>query len=150
MKLLKEECERQGFSVLLTRENDVFIELQQRCQIANKANASIFVSIHCNSAESSTASGTEVFYAYGDKSSLLASKVYSKMIDAVPLNGRGVKTENHVVTKNTNMPAILCELAFISNSSDRNKLISAEYQAKWAKAICKGICEYYGVSYLEF
>ena len=150
VKLLKEECERQGFSVLLTRDTDVFVELDGRCQIANNANASIFVSIHCNSASTASASGTEVYYCYGSKSTLLANKVYSRMIDAVPLTSRGVKTENHYVTKNTNMPAILCELAFISNSSDRSKLISPEYQAKWAEAICRGICDYYGVSYLEF
>lgn len=150
IKLLKEECEKQGFTVLLTRDSDVFVELQERCNIANSANASIFVSVHCNSASATSASGTEVYYCYGSKSALLANKVYSQMIDAVPITSRGVKTQNYVVIKNTNMPAILCELAFISNASDRSKLIRVEYQAKWAEAICRGICDYYGVSYLEF
>ncbi len=150
IKLLAEKCERQGFSVLLTRSSDVFVELIDRCKIANKANSDIFVSVHCNSATNSIANGTEVYYAYGTKSQLLAYSVYNKMISAVPLTDRGVKTQNYTVIKDTNMPAILCELAFISNRNDLLVLADPDSQEKWAEAICKGICSYYGVPYLEF
>lgn len=150
IELLSEKCERQGFSVLLTRSSDTFVELADRCKIANRANADIFVSVHCNSATNSIANGTEVYYAYGAKSQLLAYSVYSKMISAVPLASRGVKTQNYTVIKDTNMPAILCELAFISNKSDLLVLTDPDSQEKWAEAICKGICSYYGVPYLEF
>lgn len=149
IKLLEAECVKQGFSVLLTRSADVFVDLDDRCYIANKAKSDIFVSVHCNSATSVSANGTEVFYYSGANSINLANKVYKAMINEVPLTERGVKQANHAVTRGTNMPAILCELAFISNYSDRTKLTDPEYQAKWAKAICKGICAYYGVPYLE-
>jgi N-acetylmuramoyl-L-alanine amidase len=96
-----------------------------------------------------SANGTEVYYCYGANSTDLANKVYKQMINEMPLTERGVKQNNYVVIRDTEMPAILCELAFISNYSDRMKLTDPECQAKWAKAICKGICAYYGVSYLE-
>jgi N-acetylmuramoyl-L-alanine amidase len=129
--------------------SDVFVELSDRCYIANRAKASIFISVHCNSATSVSANGTEVYYCYGANSTDLANKVYKQMINEMPLIERGVKQNNYVVIRDTEMPAILCELAFISNYSDRMKLTDPECQAKWAKAICKGICAYYGVSYLE-
>jgi N-acetylmuramoyl-L-alanine amidase len=149
IKLLEAECIKQGFSVLLTRSTDVFVELSDRCYIANRAKASSFISVHCNSATSVSANGTEVYYCYGANSTDLANKVYKQMINEMPLTERGVKQNNYVVIRDTEMPAILCELAFISNYSDRMKLTDPECQAKWAKAICKGICAYYGVSYLE-
>ncbi len=148
-QLVREECEKQGFSVLMTRDADYFVTLQKRCEIANNAKADIFVSIHCNSAESTQASGTEVFYYSGTKSIALANNVYNYMTEMMPLTKRGVKYKDLYVTRYTNMPAILCELAFLSNKSDYAKLHDKECQALWAEAICRGICEYYGVDYIE-
>lgn len=49
------------FKIIYTRTSDVFIELEKRPKIANKANANLFVSIHCNSVKNLTPSGTETF-----------------------------------------------------------------------------------------
>ncbi|MGQ2983895.1 N-acetylmuramoyl-L-alanine amidase [Flavobacterium sp.] len=53
--------EKQGVQVVYTRKTDVFIELDERCNIANKANANVFVSIHCNGEAKKQAYGTETF-----------------------------------------------------------------------------------------
>lgn len=58
-KLIEENCK--DVKVIYTRKNDVFIELDKRSEIANKANANLFISIHTNSAKSSSAYGTETF-----------------------------------------------------------------------------------------
>lgn len=57
-KLLESE---KGFKVIYTRTTDVFIELVERPKIANKANAHLFVAIHCNSVKNFEPSGTETF-----------------------------------------------------------------------------------------
>ncbi len=149
-ELVRKECEGQGFSVLMTRDDDYFLTLDQRCVIANNAKADIFVSVHCNSAANTAAKGTEVYYSYGENSIKLANYVYEHMIELVNTTPRGVKQERHYVTTYTkNMPAILCELAFLSNADDYARLHDKACQARWAEAICRGICDYYGVDYIE-
>jgi N-acetylmuramoyl-L-alanine amidase len=72
--------------VIYTRKNDVFIELQQRANIANKSKGSIFVSMHCNANKNQAASGNET-YVMG--------------ITRNASNLEVAKTENEVVTLET-------------------------------------------------
>ncbi len=65
---------RADYNVITTRSTDEFIPLGRRAEIGNNANADLFVSIHLNSAPSSTATGSEVFY-YSKKESAYASEV---------------------------------------------------------------------------
>jgi N-acetylmuramoyl-L-alanine amidase len=58
-RLIEENCK--DVKVIYTRKNDVFVELDKRSDIANKAKADLFISIHTNSAKSSAAYGTETF-----------------------------------------------------------------------------------------
>ncbi len=61
-KYLRDELEELGFDAVLTRYGDVFLPLSERTQIANRAGADIFVSVHCNAGRSASAHGTQVFY----------------------------------------------------------------------------------------
>ncbi|MCW4470266.1 N-acetylmuramoyl-L-alanine amidase [Flavobacterium sp. MFBS3-15] len=53
--------EKEGVQVVYTRKSDVFVELDERHEIANRSNADVFVSLHCNGEPKKLAFGTEAF-----------------------------------------------------------------------------------------
>lgn len=140
-----------GYQVVMTRTGDYRLDenstkdLEKRAQIANNNNASLFVSIHANSFDS-TSKGTETFYhtreVAGSNACKLATAIQNKLIGALGLTNRGVKQEDFSVLRNTTMPAALTELAFISNPSEEALLITDQFQTKAARAIVDGILEY--------
>lgn len=129
-----------GIKTKLTRDRDIFVELQDRCQIANSFGADYFVSIHCNSFTSPTAHGIETYcYKFGGKGEALAKAIQNELIAVTALTSRGVKAANFAVLRETKMPAVLVEMAFISNPEEEKLLASTEFQDKCALAIAKGI-----------
>ncbi|MCH5184548.1 MAG: N-acetylmuramoyl-L-alanine amidase [Oscillospiraceae bacterium] len=137
-----------GCNVQMTRTGDTYPTLEERSALANSLNAALFVSIHSNSYEQSSANGTEVYYseqnngsAYGITSSRVAEYVLSSMMAQMDTRNRGVKTANHVVTRTSNMPAILIELGFLTNESDMSKLCDDGYQNAIAQGIADGIIQ---------
>lgn len=147
-KHLQSELKRHGITVKMSRTSDVFKELNTRCKEANNFGADIVVSVHCNSFKDATANGTETYiYKKGGKAEKLANKVNPNLISVLKTKDRGVKEGNLAMVRDTKAPAILCELAFISNKSDCTKLVNATYQKNCAIAICKGICSYLGITY---
>jgi N-acetylmuramoyl-L-alanine amidase len=142
-----------GFSVLLTRNaitdnigTSLHTSLSLRSKMANDFKADLFISVHCNASENPTAKGTETFI-YNTKSAArhIAEKVNSSIVNNLGTIDRGVKENpNLAVLKNTAMPAVLVETAFISNAEDAKKL--KEKPGEFAKAIADAICHYYGVN----
>lgn len=139
--------EARGCTVMLTRETDVFVELSDRARMANAAKADLFVSIHCNSVrDNARATGMEVYhYTRASEASKRAARViYDKLLPVCGLRGRGVKSKDLAVLRETAMPAVLVELGFISNPSDRAKLTNFAWQDDAAQAIADGIVEAVG------
>ena len=124
--------------------------INERARIANTTRCDLFVSIHCNSSTSKSARGTETLICgRGGKAETLARCVTDKISKHLGLKNRGVQVDKEYlgytlgVLRNTNMPAILVETAFISNEKDANLLkIKAD---DFAKAIAQGIFECYGI-----
>lgn len=132
--------------VVMTRESDTYPTLEARVNQAEKSGADMFVSIHVNSFTSGAASGTETWYdsTYAAAASKeLAEEIQKELVKALGTNDRGVKEGGFYVVKHTKMPSVLVELAFISNSSDADKLASNTYRQKAADAIYRGIMNYY-------
>lgn len=104
-------------AVYYTRKDDRFVNLSSRATCANDANVDLFVSFHRNSADDDTANGYEsLICAKGGKAEVLAEKFCKSM---VMFKNRGVKVRPELaVLKNTKMPAVLCEVGFISNHAD--------------------------------
>ncbi|MCM8711276.1 cell wall-binding repeat-containing protein [Clostridium sp. SYSU_GA19001] len=140
---------RNEIDVVYTRETDIVpvyqdtSDLEARVNIAKDSNADIFISIHSNSYTNSSANGTETFvYARGTESEKLAQLIQKELINATGLTDRGVKTANYYVLRNNNIPAVLAELAFISNEKEERLLASDDFQNKCAEAIGRSVLSY--------
>lgn len=134
-------------NVKLTRETDVFVELQDRVKFAKQQKADMFVSVHANALNGS-ASGIETFYysatrnANVKESKALATYIQKRMLEAWKLPDRGVKTQSlHVIRENT-MPATLIEVGFIDNKKDGAYIASPAHRETMAKAIYLGTLDY--------
>ena len=133
-----------GVSVKYSRENDIFVDLAPRAQMANNWGAILFVSIHANSA-SSDASGTECYTHPNDNSTTknLSANVSRSISNKFGIPNRGYKEEDFAVLRLSNMPAILVETAFITNSGDANLLKNR--QDDFANSIASEISKYLGI-----
>ena len=117
-----------GFEVELSRSKDQYVSLSDRAAQANAWDADLFVSIHCNSATSSSANGTECYtYPTANTSTKSLSKnMASALASKLGLTNREHKEANFAVLRLSNMPAILIETAFINNANDASKLKTRE------------------------
>lgn len=124
----------------LTRyTNDYYPSLTERSWISNAHKTNLFVSIHVNASTSTAAYGAENFYYRGTASVNLARNLQNNVVNTVGLRDRGIRFGNLAVLRGTNAPAVLTELGFLSNSSDRSKLVSPYYQERFADALANGI-----------
>jgi N-acetylmuramoyl-L-alanine amidase len=142
--------------VMLTRTDDSIpggnpdTELSFRAKMANDWGADLFVSIHCNAAADPAANGTETYHMPGSqKGATLAGAIQSRLVSALGLRDRGVKQANYAVLRRTSMPAVLVEIAFISNPTEEALLKSSDFQRKAARAIAQGIADYLGIALPE-
>lgn len=145
---LREALEACGAKVVMTRDRDVNVDLSARPALANDINADLFVSIH-NDSFTSDARGTSTYYHMSDPSSRALANSVSQAVAAVSgIPSRGALSDGILynsglaVLRQSRMPAILVEVAFISNTLDRRKLIDSAFQTRVADAICGGLRAY--------
>lgn len=138
-----EILENAGYEVGLVRDDDTFVELEDRIKYGNRKEAKVFVSIHCNSAEEE-ADGIETFYAESkeESSQKLAKILQEHLITETGARDREVKTADYAVILGTEMPAALVEVGFLSDAGERTLLQTEAYQEKLAEGIAQGIIEY--------
>ena len=131
---------QQGVNVVLTRQSDVEVDLAPRVQIAERANASIFVSIHANAISMSRpdVNGLETFYS-SDAGQRLANTVHSTVLRAMGMRDRRVRSARFYVIRRTSMPAILIETGFVTGAEDAPNLADPAWRERMATAIAQGI-----------
>lgn len=163
-ELLEDEDD---IEIRTSRTTDVFIDRQGRIDyVLNNEDADMLVSIHINSAATKAYSGTMVLYYnkpgeqkdYGITSKELASLIKNNIVEDTGLIDKGVvnRKDIWILEQNsagqiseaageerpvTNLPAVLCELCFISNDNDHERLMDEDFQDAAANAIYKGILE---------
>jgi N-acetylmuramoyl-L-alanine amidase len=175
------------FRVVLTRDKDIDVSLENRSALANNNDAVLFISIHANGAQRKKAQGSETFFmnlnasdeetrklaymentsaelekqiedknkdevkmilwdmaqsAYIKQSSQLAEEIQKELNIFLGTENRGIKQAPFKVLKGVACPAILVEVAFISNPEEEQKLIKDDFQRKVAEAIYQGLKKY--------
>lgn len=138
-----------GYQVMLIREDDEEVTLEERADKANQAKADLYVSIHQNACEeqSSNVSGIEVWYNEDkgdDGSRRLAELVHNYTLLYTEATDREVIADKELyVIRETEMPSCLIETGFLSNKAERGLLESEEYRSKLAEGIAAGIDYYF-------
>jgi len=141
-KRVTELLRKKGYDVRMTRENDQTVSLQDRVEFSENIDPDAFVSIHVNSSNSAAPNGLETHY-YKENSLQLAKTVHASMLNHISANNRGLFKSKFYVINHTTAPAILVEIGFISNASERAQLVSESRKQATAKAIAEGINDYF-------
>jgi N-acetylmuramoyl-L-alanine amidase len=134
--------EQQGIMVVMTRQDDREVDLRPRVDMAERANADLFVSIHANAISMSRpeVNGIETYY-YSDAGLRLARVIHNSML-TTGLRDRGIRQARFYVLVNTSMPAVLLETGFVTGEEDARMLADPAFRTRMAEAIANGIAQY--------
>ncbi len=132
-----------GYRTVMTRRKDVFVSLGDRVAIANQQRNAIFVSIHFNAAPNRDATGIETYYGSGRSSARLAAAIHSRVLRASGSEDRRVRSRGFHVLRKSKVPAVLCELGFLTNRGEARQIASGSHRQKLAEAIAAGISSRY-------
>ncbi|MFZ4774173.1 MAG: N-acetylmuramoyl-L-alanine amidase [Terrimicrobiaceae bacterium] len=165
---VRNELQKAGLRVVLTRNSDTFIELADRANVANRLKNVVFVSLHFNAADTNTAAnGFEIYCvtprgapstAYeqtrmrdmleenGNEHDIhsfaLANAIYHSLHGKMEMFDRGVKRARFAVLRLAGVPSVLVEGGFLTNAGDARKVASKQWRDDYAASISRGILEY--------
>lgn len=150
---LRDALLEKGYEVLMIREtHDVNISNAERAQMANEANADVFVRLHANGSESSSATGVITMCQTasnpynGDlysKSRELSEKILEAYVEETGLANRGIQETNTMSGINwCNVPVTILEMGFMTNPHEDELMQDEDFQKKMVSGIVKGIEAY--------
>ena len=164
-KKLRKELEGLGYTVLSSRDSDVYVDfVTERSKMVNNTNSDIFISIHFN-ASGSPASNTAGIQTYSyeadssypskinpywhnhpdriSESNRLAADIHSSLLAETGAKDAGRLRSSFAVLRETDKPAVLLELGYIDNFNENQQIRSDAYQNRLVAGIVKGIQKYY-------
>ncbi len=159
---------RADVRTLMTREDDVFLELEDRCALASRWSPDVFVSIHCNSGPDSDAQGIETYIlskagaastntrdqapsssyraqrgnSHDAASAVLGFALQKRMLRDTGAEDRGLRHARFAVLKDAPCAAALVECGFLSNRAEALKLGDPVYRDRIARSIAQGVLDY--------
>lgn len=126
-----------GYEILTIQDNN----LNTIVNNSNKFRADLFVSIHCNGSPHILAKGAECFvFAVNSPAYILAESIQNQLVSSLHLKDRGVKYGNFQVLRETDCPAVLVEMGFLTNAEEELYLLS--HIEELAQAIARGISDF--------
>ncbi len=138
---------QRNIKTYMTRKDDSYVGLYERAYIANELNAALFLSIHNNAMPNNDKfKGTMTFSLMGPNGTSFtgyefAQIVHKHLIGNLRTLDKGVRTANFAVLRETVMPSVLAEIAFMSNKEELKKLMDPSFKQAAAQALCNSIVE---------
>jgi len=132
-----------AIKVVMTRDDDTFVSLTERTNIANRyaGSGAVFISIHYNSALREGAYGIETYYN-NRRAYHLAALVHPRVIQAMDSIGRGIRQRGYRVLRKNRLPAILVECGYLTNRFEAERASNPNYRQRIARAIASAILRY--------
>ena len=140
-KRVRDLLRRSGFRVVMMRNGDYFIELDDRVARADReGNRAILVSIHYNATGNPSASGAETYFWRADSHGL-ATRIESHLVSATGEHSGGVIRRRLRLTRNPDIRCVLCECAYLTNPQENAKVADPNTRQRIAEGIAAGILE---------
>ncbi len=161
---LRDQLRRRGFNVFMTREKDVFLDLDRRTAMAASLKADLFISIHCNATSSRYVRGIETYCltpsgapstiekkassgwqkgnSFDSQNIVLAYLVQRCLVGNTGTEDRGVRHARFAVLKSAPCPAVLVECGFLTNEWEMKNLAWSKYQQGIAEGIAEAVAHY--------
>jgi len=144
---VKAMLQESGVTVEMTRDGaKTELDKHGRAALSSKRKPDVFVSIHADAADRVSANGYTIYIARrADARSRAAAEAVERSMRRAGFARHSAAPVAHadfVVLKDNTQPAVLVELGFLTNQADATRLRNADYQAKYAAAICEGILDY--------
>ena len=132
-----------AIKVVLTRDDDTFVSLKERTDIANSyaGHNALFVSIHFNAGRREGAYGIETYYN-NQRGYRLAALVHPRVIQAMASIDRGIRHGSYQVLRKNRSPAILVECGFLTNPAEAARITDSHSRERLARAIANAILRY--------
>ena len=137
---LNRKLRESQLKTVMTRDSDVFIELNDRVAIENAQKNAVFVSIHFNDSRRRGVRGFETYYHSGPSFDL-ANSIQGKLMTIPHSKNGGVHTANFRVLRLATCPAVLVECGYLSNRGDGGQARDWEYRELLADRIAEAIVE---------
>lgn len=139
---LKDIFRARQIEVFMTRDDPTdHTPVESRAPMAKAEGSDILISLHLNDFDDDTANGLEVLYRDA-QDKILAQKLQDSLIKITKMRDRKIKQRTDLAVLKFNGLAILIELGFIANDSDRGKLINAQIRSSIVTAIADVVMEH--------
>ena len=152
-KKIESLLKSKGYNVIMVRDtHDVNISNSERAKVANDANADVFIRIHCNGSDNTSAKGALTMCQTKNnpycgqlysQSRSLSQKLLNRICEATGANNKGILESDTMSGINwCTVPVSIIVMGFMSNKEEDMLLVNDAYQDKMAVGICNGVIEY--------
>jgi N-acetylmuramoyl-L-alanine amidase len=132
-----------GAHVRLSRNETENPDVTERARRANQLGVELFVSIHLNSHPAPAAEGSSTYYFGGSRAGALLADSVQQQLVALGLGDCRAHARSYSILKETRMPAVLVEPAFVSSPADAGRLDDPAFRHAVAQAVARGLEHYY-------